>query len=470
MSLQETPPHALNNDESTSTSDNSSLYPSRTVQTQQNTHPFTTLQNRRKNKKNNSISSRTNNMKSTLEYSSSSSDSNQETDEVTPRPSITINQIHQLSKKSLNPAWEKIFQQKAPTGKKVSQQEKQYIQPKLLNHESNNQHFGDFIQTFPKEAETILFQNINGTKDNTNWHQVIHSMKEFDVDIFGFAEINKAMDNFSEQRWFLTIQKQYYLSRSVTSKSKFKMDTEYKPGGTITTVIRKWQARSSEMGQDKQGLGRWSFVRLSSKKNIVIVTAYQPCKTLGPSTTWMQQWSLLRETGHRLPDPIKCFYQDLESELHRWSNAGYEIILMIDANKHIGDKAGGIGSLVTKFQLMDLLALRHPHQKIPNMYTRGSRRINYIFGTTKLQQNCSGAGMLPFGAGYVSDHRALFIRIDMEQILQSSVTPAESSYARKLCNATPKECQKFLEETHIHYTNHNLFDCMKQLMETDEWQ
>jgi hypothetical protein len=48
-------------------------------------------------------------MKSTLEYSSSSSDSNQETDEVTPRPSITINQIHQLSKKSLNPAWEKIF-------------------------------------------------------------------------------------------------------------------------------------------------------------------------------------------------------------------------------------------------------------------------------------------------------------------------------------------------------------------------
>jgi hypothetical protein len=51
MSLQETPPHALNNDESTRTSDNSSLYPSRTVQIQQNNHPFTTLRNRRKNKK-----------------------------------------------------------------------------------------------------------------------------------------------------------------------------------------------------------------------------------------------------------------------------------------------------------------------------------------------------------------------------------------------------------------------------------
>jgi hypothetical protein len=71
----------------------------------------------------------------------------------------------------------------------------------------------------------------------------------------------------------------------------------------------------------------------------------------------MQQWSLLREAGIRAPDPIKCFYQDLDSALTVWTTAGYEIILMIDANEHIGNKAGGIGSLVSKFKLMDLLAI-----------------------------------------------------------------------------------------------------------------
>jgi hypothetical protein len=189
-----------------------------------------------------------------MEYSSSSSNSNQ-TIEVTLRPSITINQEQQLSARSLNPAWEKNFRQKAPQGKNTKQREKRYIQPKPLNHESDNQHFGDFIQTFPKEAETILFQNINGIKDDMNWHQVIHSMKESKVDIFGFAETNKAMDNFSKQHWFSTIQKHFYLSRLVTSESKFKTDTEYKPGGTITTVTGKWQAQILELGQDKQGLG-----------------------------------------------------------------------------------------------------------------------------------------------------------------------------------------------------------------------
>jgi hypothetical protein len=71
----------------------------------------------------------------------------------------------------------------------------------------------------------------------------------------------------------------------------------------------------------------------------------------------MQQWSLLREAGIRSPDPIKCFYQDLTHELNTWTTAGHEIILMLDANEHISEKAGSIGSIISKFKLMDLIAL-----------------------------------------------------------------------------------------------------------------
>jgi hypothetical protein len=109
-----------------------------------------------------------------------------------------------------------------------------------------------------------------------------------------------------------------------------KTDTDYKPGGMITTVTGKWQARVTKMGQDKKGLGRWSYVRISSKRNnLIIITAYRPCKSTGPITSWMQQWSLLCESGIISPDQIKCFYQDLSSELSTWTNAGYEIMLRV---------------------------------------------------------------------------------------------------------------------------------------------
>jgi hypothetical protein len=166
--------------------------------------------------------------------------------------------------------------------------------------------------------ETIWFHNINGIKDEKNWAQIILTMKENNIDIFGFAEINKSMDNFALNWWKSTIRKQFYLSRMIHSESTTKTDSEYKPGGTLTTITGKRQARVSEMGRDNKGLGRWSYIKISSKKsNLIIITAYRPCKSYGPLTAWMQQWSLLREKGIKHPDPIKIFYEDLSTEISK---------------------------------------------------------------------------------------------------------------------------------------------------------
>jgi hypothetical protein len=52
-----------------------------------------------------------------------------------------------------------------------------------------NTHYGDEFDS-SEEFDTILFHNINGMKDTTNWYQILLTMKELNVDIFGFAEIN----------------------------------------------------------------------------------------------------------------------------------------------------------------------------------------------------------------------------------------------------------------------------------------
>jgi hypothetical protein len=110
--------------------------------------------------------------------------------------------------------------------------------------------------------------------------------------------------------------------------------------------VDKWQARMTETGTDERGLGRWSYVILSSnKQKLAIITAYKPCKTTGPNTAWTQQWLILRER-QKEPDPIAEFNKDLQNVLQRWRAADTEIILLIDANKEIGLKPGGLSKTI----------------------------------------------------------------------------------------------------------------------------
>jgi hypothetical protein len=178
------------------------------------------------------------------------------------------------------------------------------MQIKLNHTNTANLPFGDDIQE-PHDGETIIFHNINGMKDITNWFQILTTMKELSADIFGFAETNQQMDRGEKFKWMEMTRKHFYYSRAMYSESKIQFKQSYKPGGTFTTITGKWQSRVSDQGQDPRGLGRWSYIQISSKrKSMIIVTAYRPCISNGPTTAWMQQGTLLREEGIMNPDPV----------------------------------------------------------------------------------------------------------------------------------------------------------------------
>jgi hypothetical protein len=131
---------------------------------------------------------------------------------------------------------------------------------------------------------------------------------------------------------------------------------------------------------------------------------------------------------------------------------GYEIILMIDANKEVRARPGGLSMVISTTGLFDLMDARHNSPQYPNTYARGSKWIDYIFGTERVKQHCVSSGMLPFGYRYPSDHQAVFIRCDISSILSTEIHPLESCTSRLLISATPKEREKFLDELDLHYT------------------
>jgi hypothetical protein len=114
------------------------------------------------------------------------------------------------------------------------------------------------------------------------------------------------------------------------------------------------------------------------------------------------------------------------------------------------------------------IAASYPQYQEPNTHIRGSQRIDYIFGTTKVRDNCSKAGILPFGTGYQSDHRAIFVAINMENILSSQIKAIDTITARKLQQATPRERETFLREVNRYLDNQNIYQRLKKLQSDDE--
>jgi hypothetical protein len=222
---------------------------------------------------------------------------------------------------------------------------KNFHQIKLKPMHTSNLPFGDDIME-DTNYDTILFHNMNGIKEETNWHQISKTMAELKVSLFGFAEINQTLRHGAQNKWVQVTRKFFAHSKMTYSESDISMNS-YKPGGTMTTITGKWQARVSEKSCDDTGLGRWSYFKVSSnRKAIIIITAYRPCASHGPSTAWMQQWLLLRESGETDPDPIKKFYNDLEKLIQGWINQNIEVILLLDANETIGERPGGLSSVV----------------------------------------------------------------------------------------------------------------------------
>jgi hypothetical protein len=77
-----------------------------------------------------------------------------------------------------------------PTGSfSSSVNNNKYIQTTVNQEDHLNLPFGDCIMD-EKQGCTILFHNINGMKDNKNWYQILATMKDLNVDIFGFTEVN----------------------------------------------------------------------------------------------------------------------------------------------------------------------------------------------------------------------------------------------------------------------------------------
>ena len=79
--------------------------------------------------------------------------------------------------------------------------------------------------------------------------------------------------------------------------------------------------------------------------------------------------------------------------------------------------------------MVDIMGANHGMHS-PNTYIRGTQTIDYVFGTERVNEAVIQCGMPPFNEGIVTDHRALWVDLDLPRLLHGSLTSPPTQLSR----------------------------------------
>ena len=159
-------------------------------------------------------------------------------------------------------------------------------------------------------------------------------MKENEVDAMNLVETNVNWSKIKSRDTLWDRTKQWFEHRTIAVAYNLKdgvSKTRKQQGGTATVLKDKVAHKTKETGFDKEGLGRWSWIKVMGRQGCItrFVTVYCPVKTGTGNTVYTQQLRVLRE------DPTKRFWKDLGKEILKWKANGEQLIISGDWNEDV---------------------------------------------------------------------------------------------------------------------------------------
>ena len=96
--------------------------------------------------------------------------------------------------------------------------------------------------------------------------------------------------------------------------------------------------------------------------------------------------------------------------------------------------------------MIDPITNQHGTRNEPNTYKRGSQRIYYILCSNGLTPFIKPCGLLPFDFIKTSDHRGLYIDIDLDPILKDPL----HQFINNKCRLLRTNNRKYVTKDKIH--------------------
>jgi hypothetical protein len=180
----------------------------------------------------------------------------------------------------------------------------------------------------------------NRIRGNEKTRKILDVKEDLDIDCLMICEhrLNfKHKDNKNDLKQMFQ-QEISCLAVLAHNVHKAKYAGRAQEGGTGTICFGKSTGSITKTGRDDEGMGRWSWIRLSKTNGHAtrIVTTYNLCKNknINSGTIYQQQRQYFITKKKDLTYPIILFQTQLIKQLKQWRAGGERIILFMDHNEH----------------------------------------------------------------------------------------------------------------------------------------
>jgi hypothetical protein len=279
--------------------------------------------------------------------------------------------------------------------------------------------YGSDITSKGENNLRVALQNINGLSNNAERVAIeeVDSMDQLGIDLMALLELNLNMTLEQRLKLATEIYLKFQGGRSITSSMHTGREG-YQPGGTAMIARGPICGRVYRRGSDKMGRFTWMALRGRNGKGLIVTSVYRVCQTkgtkAGENTAYLREWEMLREMGHKDPDPRNIVLDDVSEILHEWGDRGYHPLVLIDANASIDEKH--FSNFVKQHGLKDLVAETNDGEP-PRTYSRGSRKIDFALGDQYVMDAVVKSGALALHEGVCfSGHTLQFIDFDCKKL------------------------------------------------------
>ena len=248
---------------------------------------------------------------------------------------------------------------------------------RLLYNNCNGLQTNEFFKSRIKEKTRKRKEKyLCNTQETTKISGIFGLMNTLSASVMCLSETQTAWEKALVRETIISeLKKNDNHSSLIGSTSRVTSASFVKPGGTMVCTDGNWTSRIYEKGQDAEGMGRWSYIKVAGKKNtkLTIICGYRCCKgqklsTVGTLTSYFQQYCLLRKKGIKKPNPQVQFIKDLKKFIKKCIDNSEEVLLCLDANETWNASNSRIRVLAKTLGLQDVAG--RLTEKAPDTYTK----------------------------------------------------------------------------------------------------
>ena len=328
--------------------------------------------------------------------------------------------------------------------------------------------YGDPIIQKAESTVRLFFQNVKGLSSSPgseDYRYYLNCLQSFQVDFAGLAETNTCWQHSHLRADFTNATRRIYRQSKIifgspTSSCDPVPPTEtFQSGGTLTLLTGHLVPRVHGPGiVDPSGLGRWTGATLtgSEGQQLSIITAYRVCsgsiRSAPIGSAFAREYEFFRSSQSlQAPNPRRLFLRDLSTVILHLQEQGHAVILMLDAN-------ATTESDPHFSEFLETCSFSDFHERDPALSTfigSDARRIDYIFGCPQAFQYLDRSGTLAYNEGPQSDHRGLYVDLNLQAFVGSK-SPIATSAARGVHTGNPELVQKYNSHVLTYYEQHNM--------------